>query len=46
MALKVVPPVTTAATGTGVVVFNGVTLEVRGDVITTGVAGTAARCEL
>ena len=34
---------TTAATGTGVVVFNGVTREVRGDVVTTVVAGTAAQ---
>jgi len=40
---QVVPPVTTDATGTGVVVLNGVTLEVRGDVVTTGVAGTAAQ---
>ncbi|MBK5275914.1 MAG: CHRD domain-containing protein [Desulfuromonadales bacterium] len=40
-----VPPVTTAATGTGVAILNSVTLDVRGNVVTTGVFGTATQIQ-
>jgi hypothetical protein len=40
-----VPPVTTAATGTGVAILNGVTMEIRGDIAPTGVVGTAAQLQ-
>jgi hypothetical protein len=40
-----VPPVITAATGSGTAILNSVTLEISGDVVTTGVAGTAAQIQ-
>jgi len=40
-----VPLVTTAATGTGTAILNGVTMEIRGDIAPTGVVGTAAQLQ-
>lgn len=40
-----VPPVTTAATGTGVAILNGVTMEIKGDIAPTGVVGTASQLQ-
>ena len=39
---KEVPPVTTAASGTGIMVLNSITKLVYGNVSTTGITGTAA----
>jgi hypothetical protein len=39
---KEVPPVTTAATGTGIISLNSITKQVNGNINTTGIAGTQA----